>query len=46
MSARARRGSPPSSAINSFRATGIAAYLKDDGTLEKAATMANQRIAI
>jgi integrase len=40
---RARRqlASPPSSGNHSFRATGITAYLKNGGTLEKAAAMAN-----
>ena len=31
----------PSWIIHSFRATGITAYLKNGGTLEKAAAMAN-----
>jgi len=39
--ARPRPASPPSSATTSFRATGITAYLKNGGTLEKAAAMAN-----
>jgi hypothetical protein len=38
-----RRGSRPEPLLSnhSFRATGITAYLKNGGTLEKAAVMAN-----
>jgi integrase len=39
---RRQLASPPSSGNHSFRATGITAYLKNGGTLEKAAAMATR----
>jgi len=41
MIGRRRLASPPNSGNYSFRATGITTYLKNGGTLEKAAAMAN-----
>ncbi len=41
VSARVRPGSTPRFGNHTFRATGITAYLRNGGTLEKAAAMAN-----